>query len=91
MTRSYRASPDVAARARILDDNRLSFNPGVVVNAVLVDLASGRAREVGVLKSDAACVTMLIVDPVGKKVVQAYQQFGLACGSEKRIDVLRLQ
>lgn len=68
----------------------ISFNPASEINAVLVDLDTGELSETGVRKSRTGCSTTLLVDPSRRLIIQAYQQLGMACKDEHRVDVLSL-
>jgi len=56
-------------------------------DAVLVDLDSGQVvTEMDIQKSSSACVSQVLIDPVNRKVYQAFRQMALLCDDEHKLN-----
>ncbi|OGQ68072.1 MAG: hypothetical protein A3F89_05840 [Deltaproteobacteria bacterium RIFCSPLOWO2_12_FULL_50_11] len=59
------------------------------LDGALVDLTTGEVHVGGVKDSKTACVSQLLVDPEGQRIIQAYRQMALMCKDEDLIEVYR--
>lgn len=79
-----------ATFTRIMDSKfEFGFNPASTINAVLLDLDTGIPQTFTLRESSTGCSTTSLIDPVGRRVIQSYQQLGLLCKDEHRMEAYR--
>lgn len=60
------------------------------VAAVLLDLDNGEDKQIKLPDSATGCISQVILDPAGKRMLLTYQQMGLMCEDEDLVEAYHL-
>ena len=88
--KNERMPANYAAFYKLLGMKLFAIQNSDKVAAVLLDLDSGADTEIKLPDSATGCVSQVILDPAGKRMLLTYQQLALLCKDEDLVEAYRL-
>lgn len=88
--KNERFPANYAAFYKVLNMKLIGLQGSDKVAAVLLDLDTGETKEIRLPDSASACVSQVILDPDGNRMLLTYLQMGLLCKDENLVEAYRL-